>query len=100
MGIKHRAGRAYFYESVREGGRVLSRYVGRGDLAVACAIIDRRRREEAAARREALEADVERMRHEDAGVAELYDRVEAVARATLEAAGYRQHDRGAWRKQR
>jgi hypothetical protein len=59
--------------------------------------IDRQRRE---AEREDQEATLERLRAEEAEAVALFDRVEALAREFLGAAGYHRHNRGEWRKRR
>jgi hypothetical protein len=70
MPWKIRNGRPYYYQSVRDGGRVRSKYAGAGKVAVAAAgnaESDRRRRAEAEA---------------------------------LESAGFHKHKRGEWRRKR
>jgi hypothetical protein len=98
-------GRRYWYEHRREGGRGASRYVGpEGSLAATLASERAAIRAEArettraarAAEAEVRRPEIERERELDELVAEA----RALAAATLEAAGYHRHDRGAWRKRR
>jgi hypothetical protein len=93
-------GGLYYTRSRRVNGRVLKEYIGTGPLAELAAESDalkRRQREEEArawwAERECLEV-LDKQTEELCAVAELLTRV------ALLAAGYRQHHRGEWRKQR
>ncbi len=97
---KRERGGLYYTRSRKEGGRVIREYVGAGVLGEIAALEDeyeRRLREEDAAfwgeQREQLEAL-------SAPVDELCEAAEVFTRATLLAAGYRQHNRGEWRKKR
>ena len=75
-------------------------YVGTGPLAEHVAkadALERLQREEAArARREERES----LEALDRSVEQLYAAAEILAQAALLAAGYRQHNRGEWRKKR
>ena len=102
MWVRRIGGRAYLYESGREGGRVRSTCLGSlsADLAALMqAESDREaeeRRKAAAARR----AELEQLHREDDEAATLYARVETIAREALEAAGFHRKNRGPWRKRR
>jgi hypothetical protein len=89
-------GRAYFYRSVREGGRVRSVYCGGGLLGAAEALLADERRAEA----EAWRAERRLLEDEERSAVDLFDRVEWVARAALAASGYHRHNRGPWRQRR
>ena len=93
-------GGLYYTRSRKVNGRVVREYVGGGMLGQLAARIDaqerRRREEERASRRD----ERERIEALEAPVAELCEAAEILARATLVAGGYRQHNRGEWRKQR
>lgn len=96
---RQRGGR-YYTRSRKVGGRVQREYLGSGPSAEALAALDAIDREEreAAARRQ--RAERERDAEAFAVLARLNDAAEAVARAALVAAGYRQHRRGEWRRRR
>jgi hypothetical protein len=100
MGWKSRNGRAYYYKSERQGGRVTSTYFGAGLPAQAVAIMDQEAREEREAARAAWEEERGWMDEEECAAREMFERVEAVAEAALLAAGYRRHNRGEWRRAR
>ena len=100
MGWKTRGGRSYFYQSERQGGRVVSRYVGSGEVASLMAelgAIDRERRE------------IERMDRRASGsrpsgspsrIARACRKLTVAAEAILEGSGYHRHHRGQWRRRR
>jgi hypothetical protein len=93
MGLVYRGGRPYFYRSVRRGGRVTSKYLGSGPVALWLAAVAGRER--SAGRRDrgrllAAEREADR----------IYDRVETAVCAALGLLGYHRHDRGAWRRRR
>jgi hypothetical protein len=100
MGMVERGGRPYYYRSVRRGGRVTSEYRGSGQLAELAASLDVVERERKEAERQAGRAEREADEREEAAIAEWFDRIEALTRVAIEAAGYRQHKRGEWRKRR
>ncbi len=90
----------YYTRSRREGGRIVREYIGSGPVAELMALADeadrRRREEEARAWREERE-DLERL---DGVAGDMDELAELLHRAALVAAGYRQHNRGEWRKPR
>ncbi len=93
-------GGLYYTRSRKQGGRVVREYVGSGPLAELAAKTDamkRRRREEQA---KAWREERESLEALDRSVEELYEAAEVLARASLIAAGYRQHNRGEWRRKR
>jgi len=81
-------------------GRVTREYVGRGHLAELIAAGDASLRALRLAERAAWDAERVRLEALDATVADLDRLVTATLRAYLTLAGYRQHDRGEWRKTR
>lgn len=119
MGLKRINGRMYYYRSVREGGRVRSRYLGPADPvttlmveAIQAGLRERRerrraaevdRKAEARARRD-LEAEGRRRRAEvverGGAVGGYGEKVEAAIVAALGSIGYRRHNRGGWRRAR
>src|SRR4051812_33229028 len=93
-----RNGRHYVYRSVRRDGRVISEYVGRGELFAALADLVnghaalRRQGRELDRRRERDWAD--RLEAEERDVVAAYGRVGALAAAALTSAGFHLHKRG------
>jgi hypothetical protein len=104
MGWEQRGGRSYYYRSRRVGGRVVKDYVGTGLAAEQAAFGDADRRRERAEARAAeqrrLGAEQARSAPAEALLAELDAALDAATAAAFYAAGYRRHDRGAWRKRR
>jgi nucleotide-binding universal stress UspA family protein len=101
MGWEERErGTRYYTRSRRVNGRVTREYIGSGPMAELCALQDeaeRRRREEAARAGRAEKESLERL---DGTAGEICELAELLNRAALIAAGYRQHNRGEWRKPR
>jgi hypothetical protein len=104
---KRKRGGWYYTQSRREHGRVVREYVPVA-IAPLCAEIDaltseERRLERACAaeeRREALMVHQARFAPLLARIEGRHALTQAVARITLEAAGYHQHARGEWRRRR
>jgi hypothetical protein len=82
------------------GGRVVREYVGTGPLADLAAELDTEERWQREERRRAWREECERLEALEQSIEELCEASEILARATLVAAGYRQHNRGEWRKRR
>ena len=94
-----RGGR-YYTRSRRVDGRVVREYIGKGPHAEFVAQMDalqRRGREEQA---RAWRNEREGMEALDRSFEELHEAARVLTHATLLAAGYRQHNRGEWRKVR
>lgn len=92
-------GNSYYYRKRRVNGRVVSEYVGTGELAAIRARLDslkRALRLQQQAERRAARAKLDEL---DVQVAELDSVVQALARASLLAAGCRTH-KGQWRSRR
>src|SRR4051812_40757079 len=100
MGLERRGGNSYFYRKARQGGRGVSGDMGGGGAAPLMARMDAIWRERREARCEDRKAARRRIDAEDAKLVALFDRIEAVARGALDAAGYHRHKRGEWRKRR
>lgn len=100
MGWKLRNGRRYFYRSVRRDGRVVTEYVGTGEVAALIAKIDGVKRD--LKKLDALDWRDERDRLVaiDRRQAGRFNLVEALVRLTLESAGFHRHQRGEWRRRR
>ncbi len=90
----------YYTRSRREGGRVIREYVGSGPLAQLEAAYDRSQRQRKAAEYRTWQREQEQVRWLEQPLEELDALCSQLMRSTLEAAGYHQHDRGAWRRRR
>jgi hypothetical protein len=90
----------YYTRTRREGGRVVREYVGTGPAAEAAAALDERRRAERRAQAEARKAEEASWRAAGAPLRQLEGVTKALMAAALIVAGFRQHDRGAWRRRR
>ena len=99
MGWEERNGRMYYYRKKRAGTRVISEYVGRGDLAEAVAAHDAW----TCALREAEREEWRETRAAElataAAVDELSEMCMVLTRAVLLASGHHAH-RGQWRRKR
>ena len=98
-----RNGKRYYYEKTRENGKVVSRYIGAGQLAPLVADLNHIRKE----RRQMERLEAQQARNEFAELAAtpehitlLMEQAQRAAAAALVAAGYHQHKRGEWRKKR
>ncbi|WP_406699145.1 hypothetical protein V5E97_09725 [Singulisphaera sp. Ch08] len=102
MPWKRRGNTIYYYRSVRVGSRVRSVYKGGGEIGELFAEISEFNRTTRRKLREADLHDVEHFQEEqrELGFDSFHRRVENLARAALEAAGYRRHKRSEWRKRR
>ena len=100
MPWQNRGTKRYFYVSQRVAGRPVRRYVGTADspaAELAATTDDLRRLEREIAARE-RHAERERLREAEAPLLQLCQMTDALSRAALLAAGYRQHARGTWRR--
>ena len=100
MPWQQRGTKRYYYRSERLNGRPARRYVGAGDspaAELAATTDDLRRLEREIAARESC-AERERLREAEAPLLQLCQMTDALSRAALLAAGYRQHARGTWRR--
>jgi len=99
MSLEQRSGRFYFYEKRREGRRVVSRYIGSGELAfVAAEISDKERQEHERQRRKKQKTHNEQ-KEIDQQLTRAERSLANILRAILGAAGFHQH-KGQWRKKR
>ncbi len=92
--------RGYYYRSVRDGDRVRRVYLGRGPAAQLAALLVEERRSEGRAQSQAWQAKEAALAGPEDRLRELDGLADRMMRATLLAAGYHQHDRGAWRRRR
>lgn len=92
----------YYHRNVRIGKRIVSQYVGAGDVAVLAARLDQIDQERRTLERADQRQQLATLEEVTAPPAELLDHAGIVAdlvRATLQAAGYHQHKRQ-WRRRR
>jgi hypothetical protein len=94
-----RKGHGRYYTRTRNvRGRFVREYLGCGPRAQEAAAQDERRRAERAAEVERRRAALARVTSVNQLLRDLFTEVDLLARVSLTAAGYRQHDRGSWRK--
>ena len=99
MGWEYRRGIPYYYQAMREDGRVRKKYIGTGDIAETIAHADetiRRARHER--RAQGLE-ELDRLEALGAPVLELDEAGAILARAALVAGGFHRY-KGEWRLRR
>ena len=100
MALVHRHGRAYFYRSVRRGGRVTSEYQASGKAALLFEALDTAEKEERACRKEIHRIEQRRADDLEQALDDLAERGQALAHEALTAAGFHQHHGGEWRRKR
>jgi hypothetical protein len=91
MGWKRTGNHSYFYRSRREGGRVVSEYIGRGEVTSLCTQLDQIDRQERDERRAEEQAEREAAEREEREIAAWFDGIEAVAVGAMLAAGFHKH---------
>ena len=89
----------YLYRFKREGRRVVTEYLGRGEFAGIMATLEAEDQAERVEARAAIRAEREAQLRIDRQIDALGDLVRLVTRATMVASGYHTH-KGQWRKQR
>jgi|SRR5262245_192104 len=92
--------RGYYRRSKKVNGTVVTEYCGGGLTGQLCAGQDTLRRQRQEAERQAHRNNVALLTDLDNQVAGLDRLADLLARAALLAAGYHQHHRGPWRRQR
>jgi hypothetical protein len=95
MAWEQRGNKTYYYRKQRQGDRVISEYVGTGELAQTAADIDALERELRHAQRRQRQA----RRALDAQVDQACRLIGALTYSVLLTAGYHTH-KGQWRKKR
>lgn len=90
----------YFYRKVWANGTCYSIYVGMGDDVELMAMQEEQERQAQREEREAWRRLMEREQAVDAGIDDIGAALGALVDAMLLVGGYRQHNRGEWRKQR
>ncbi len=99
MAWEDRNGNRYYYRKRRIGDRVVSEYMGGGELASLFVMIDEGEQERRQWEREATRAERQEQQELDHQVDEVISLARTLADATLLAAGYHRH-KGQWRKRR
>src|SRR5262249_43432703 len=90
----------YYTRSKKVNGRVVREYVGGGLLGELAAQADSREREHRRLDALKLRKEKAELQALDAQLKAVAETIHLVARAALQAAGFRQHKRGEWRKRR
>ena len=99
MGWENRNGRRYYYRKRREGGRVVSEYVGNGLAGEIAEIFDAEDRCENEYKRHQLREQKASEQAIDSQTGEVEKYTWTITRACLLLAGYHTH-KGQWRKLR
>lgn len=99
MGWEDRNGKLYYYAKEREGGRVVSRYIGAGDLARLVEMMEAGRRVDREVEREMWRSEVAAIEREDERAEQVFVAADELMKAALHAAGFHQHKRQ-WRRRR
>ncbi len=99
MGWEDRNGRSYYYRKERDGSRVKSIYVGRGETAGLIAQLEALQSDEREEKRTLARLERERVEEQDAELDALGEIIRDLAAASLIAHGYHQHKRE-WRRRR
>lgn len=99
MGWEDRNGRSYYYRKERDGARVRSIYVGRGETAGLIAQFEAMQSDEREGKRALALLERARVQEQDAELEALGEIISELAAATLITDGYHQHKR-VWRRRR
>ena len=99
MAWEERSGRLYYYRKRREGRRVVSEYVGIGELANLAAALDALGRMERESKRKARREEREAEEAITAELERLGDIVRTVTAMMLLSTGHHTH-KGQWRRKR
>src|SRR5579884_89254 len=97
---RRKRGGLYYVQKEQVGGKVVSRYLGAGEVATLAAQLEEGRRQEQEAEREQEKQKRAEIDKRDQENAAYFAQVETIFRQAMEAAGYYRHNRGAWRKKR
>ncbi len=101
MGWETRQGRGRYYTRSRKvHGRIIRDYVGTGLVAELAAQQDAAERAQRRLERARLQHEAARWEATTVPLLQLSQLLDGLTAATLIAAGYHQHHRGAWRKRR
>lgn len=99
MGWEQKGESKYYYQKYRAGNRVVSKYIGRGEIAELIAEEDDHKRARNRMGRDKQKRELEKERQYDQLTDLIYNRNTSVAKALLLINGYHTH-KGQWRKKR
>src|SRR5438270_7321350 len=99
MGIEERKGNLYYYRKRREGDRVVSEYVGSGEVTYMADHLARREKQQRQAERELATAAQASAAEIDSAIDSHSRAADALVGAYLQLLGYHKHNRQ-WRRQR
>lgn len=97
---KRKRGGLYYTRSRKINGQVIREYIGGGDAGELAAQMDALRRHQREEEERTWRKERERMDSLETPVKELCEVSELLTNVVLLLAGYRQHNRGDWRKKR
>jgi len=99
MAWEQRGNKFYYYRKVRKGKRVVSEYVGAGDMAKLLYILDASDQEERENERQVWKEKHSEFQTTDVEIAQLNKILRNLVLATLLVSGYHPH-KGQWRRNR
>lgn len=99
MGWEERKGNWYYYQKRRIGERVVSEYIGRGELANLVARLDGIDRMRSEDKRRKMQSEQEELDTQKAQVYDVFTLIRSLTHAALLASNYHMH-KGQWRKRR
>jgi hypothetical protein len=101
MALETRKGRGIYYtRSHKVAGRVIREYVASGEAAILIARLDEIERNQRYEKRYYERWELAQIEAIDRELENYWQQVEQALHAQLVRAGYHQHDRGQWRRQR
>src|SRR5688500_2035993 len=99
MALERRGNNLYYYQKERRGGRVVSVYSGKGEMALLFHQLAQCTREEEEIKRKVVLEELEKLTRPDALIDEFGDEVHALESVLYLLNGYHQHSRS-WRRLR
>jgi len=100
VGWQYEGDKAYYYRSRRQGGRVVTEYVGTGETARRAAAEDQQRRLQRRDKRRAQQAEFDKLAELHEAVARVYKQTALLQKASLVFAGYYYHWARVWRRRK
>ena len=97
MGWENRIGSRYYYRKRREGRRVVSEYLGRGEFAELYSMMDNLERKQLKQKQESTRRELNQWKRIDQELNHTLDQWSDMAKAILIMAGYHTH-KGQWRR--